>query len=48
MSLIKKIKGEWYYFNDCDSDYAQKINPPLNDTNENSNFPVILYYVLNI
>ena len=44
----QKIKGEWYYFNDLDSDYAQKRNPPLNDTNENSNFPVIVYYVLNI
>ena len=44
----QKIKGEWYYFNDCYLDYAQKRNPPLNDTNENSNFPVIVYYVLNI
>ena len=43
----QKIKGEWYWFNDLDSDYAQKKNPPLNDTDENSNFPVIIYYVLN-
>lgn len=43
----QKIKGDWYYFNDIDSDYAQKTNPPLNDTNEYSNFPVIIYYVLN-
>jgi hypothetical protein len=43
----QKIKGEWYYFNDLNSDYAQKINPPLNDTDEKSNFPVIIYYVLN-
>ena len=43
----QKIKGEWYYFNDLDYGYAEKKNPPLNDTDERSNFPVIVYYVLN-
>ena len=43
----QKIKGEWYYFNDIHSGYAEKKNPPLNDTDERSNFPVIVYYVLN-
>ena len=43
----QKIKGEWYYFDDLDFGYAEKCNPPLNDTDERSNFPVIIYYVLN-
>ena len=43
----QKIKGEWYYFDDLDFGYAEKRNPPINDTDESSNFPVIVYYVLN-
>ena len=42
----QKIKGDWYYFNDTNSDYAKKQNPPLSDTNEGSDFPVIMYFAL--
>ena len=42
----QKIKGVWFYFNDLDSGYANKVNPLLNDYDESSQFPVILYYVL--
>ena len=41
-----KINGDWYYFNDLNSNYATKNNPDLNDINENSNFPIIMYFVL--
>lgn len=41
-----KINGDWYYFNDLNSNYATKNNPDLNDTNEHSNFPIIMYFVL--
>ena len=42
----EKINEEWFNFNDMHSDYAIKEKPPLDDFNENSNFPVIIYYVL--
>ena len=42
----QKIKGEWYFFDDTESGYAKKRSPNLNDTNEYSYFPVIIYYVL--
>ena len=44
--VYQKMKGEWFYFNDLDSGYANKVSPLLNDYDESSQFPVILYYVL--
>ena len=40
-----KIRGEWYLFNDLSSDYAQKVNPPLADVNNNASCSVCFYYV---
>ena len=40
-----KFRGEWYYFDDLEYDYAEKKNPPLYDNQDNYYYPVSLYYV---
>ena len=40
-----KIRGEWYLFNDLSSEYAEKINPPLNKVDNKESCSVCFYYV---
>jgi hypothetical protein len=40
-----KIKGEWYLFNDCSDDYAEKSIPPLIQNFKEKYYPMCFYYV---
>ncbi len=41
-----KIQNDWYYFNDMNSSFASKENPPLKGENGSNTYPVAIYYVL--